>query len=116
LFLFLPVPEITKTLLTALVGVVTLVGIMMRPFRWNEAVIAMAGAGVLLVLGLIPPADAFSTLIRDWNTLLFFLGMMGLSALAEAAGFFDWLAVQAARFAGKSAARLFCGCCFYQAW
>jgi arsenical pump membrane protein len=33
--------------------------------------------------------------------------MMGLSALAEAAGLFDWLAVQAARFAGKSAARLF---------
>jgi arsenical pump membrane protein len=33
--------------------------------------------------------------------------MMGLSALAEAAGFFDWLAAQAARFAGKSAARLF---------
>ena len=32
---------------------------------------------------------------------------MGLSALAEAAGLFDWLAVQAARFAGKSAARLF---------
>ena len=33
--------------------------------------------------------------------------MMGLSALAEAAGLFDWLAVQAARLAGKSAARLF---------
>ena len=67
----------------------------------------MAGAGVLLLLGLISPADAFFTLIRDWNTFLFFLGMMGLSALAEAAGLFDWLAVQAARFAGKSAARLF---------
>jgi arsenical pump membrane protein len=70
-------------------------------------VIAMAGAGILLVLGLISPADAFSTLIRDWNTFLFFLGMMALSALAEAAGLFDWLAAQAARFAGKSAARLF---------
>jgi arsenical pump membrane protein len=94
-------------MLTSLVGILTLVGIMTRPFRWNEAVIAMAGAGLLLVLGLISPADAFSTLIRDWNTFLFFLGMMGLSALAEAAGLFDWLAVQAARFAGKSAARLF---------
>jgi arsenical pump membrane protein len=80
---------------------------MARPFRWNEAHIAMAGAGVLLLLGLISPADACFTLIRDWNTFLFFLGMMGLSALAESAGLFDWLAVQAARLAGKSAARLF---------
>jgi di/tricarboxylate transporter len=63
--------------------------------------------GVLLLLGLLTPIDAFFTLLRDWNTFLFFLGMMGLSALAEAAGFFDWLAVQAARLAGQSAARLF---------
>lgn len=80
---------------------------MTRPFRWNEAMIAMAGAGILLLLGLITPGDAFYTLVRDWNTFLFFLGMMVLSALAEAAGLFDWLAAQAARLAGKSAARLF---------
>ena len=80
---------------------------MTRPFRWNEAAIAMAGAGLLLILGLVSPGDAFSTLYRDWNTFLFFLGMMGLSALAESAGLFDWLAVQAARFARESAWRLF---------
>ena len=107
MFQYFPIPEFWKTVFTSLVGVLTLVGIMTRPFRWNEAFIAMAGAGVLLILGLISPADASSTLLRDWNTFLFFLGMMGLSALAEAAGLFDWLAVQAARFAGKSAARLF---------
>ncbi len=67
----------------------------------------MAGAGLLLILGLVSPADAFSTLLSNWNTLFFFLGRMGLSALAETAGLFDWLAVQAARLAGKSAARLF---------
>jgi len=80
---------------------------MTRPFRWNEAIIAMAGAGLLLGLGLIGPVDALSTLLRDWNTFLFFLGMMGLSALAEAAGLFDWLAVQAARFARENAGLLF---------
>ena len=32
---------------------------------------------------------------------------MALSALAETASLFDWLGVQAARFAGQSAARLF---------
>jgi arsenical pump membrane protein len=107
MFLFFSVPEIWKTTLTCFVGLATLIGIMTRPFRWNEAIIAMVGAAVLLLLGLISPADAFLTLIRDWNTFLFFLGMMALSALAEAAGLFDWLAVQAARLAGQSAARLF---------
>ena len=107
MFQYFPIPEFWKTLFTALVGVLTLIGIMTRPFRWNEALIAMVGAGMLLVLGLITPADAFTTLIRDWNTFLFFLGMMSLSALAEAADLFDWLAGQAARFAGRSAARLF---------
>jgi len=106
-FQYFPIPELTKTLLASLVGVLTLIGIMTRPFRWNEAMIAIGGAAVFLLLGLISPADAFFTLVRDWNTFLFFLGMMALSALAEAAGLFDWLAVQAARFAGKSAARLF---------
>jgi arsenical pump membrane protein len=107
LFQFITVPEFTKTLIASLVGVLTLIGIMTRPFRWNEAVIAIAGAGLLLLLGLISPVDAFFTLYRDWNTFLFFLGMMGLSALAEAAGLFDWLAVQAARFARDSALLLF---------
>ena len=107
MFFFFSVPEIWKTGLTCLIGLATLIGIMTRPFRWNEAIIAMVGAAVLLLLGFITPADAFLTLIRDWNTFLFFLGMMGLSALAEAAGLFDWLAVQAARLAGQSAARLF---------
>jgi arsenical pump membrane protein len=67
----------------------------------------MGGAAALLLLGLIRPADAALTLLRDWNTFLFFLGMMGLSAMAEAAGLFDWLAVQAARLAARSAKRLF---------
>jgi arsenical pump membrane protein len=106
-FNYFQIPEFWKTVLAACVGVLTLIGIMTRPFRWNEALIAMGGAVVLLVLGLISPVDAFSTLIRDWNMFLFFLGMMGLSALAETAGLFDWLAFQAARLAGKSATRLF---------
>jgi arsenical pump membrane protein len=106
-FQFFPIPELTKTLLTSLIGLLTLIGIMTRPYRWNEATIAMIGAAVLLLLGFISPADACYTLARDWNIFLFFLGMMALSALAEAAGLFDWLAAHAARLAGKSAARLF---------
>jgi hypothetical protein len=29
----------------------------------------MAGAGILLLLGLITPGDAFYTLVRDWWSL-----------------------------------------------
>src|SRR5205085_11390781 len=46
-------------------------------------------------------------LLREWNTFFFFLGMMSLSALAEEAGLFDWLAVLAARLARSSAALLY---------
>ena len=104
---FVHLPDFWKALLSSLIALLTLAGIMIRPFRWNEARIAMSGAGFLLVLGLISPKDALFTLLRDWNTFLFFLGMMALSALAETASLFDWLGVQAARLAGESAARLF---------
>lgn len=107
MFSIFPISQGSRTVFTSLVGILTLIGIMTRPFRLNEAIIAMGGATVLLLLGLIEPADAFLTLVRDWNTFLFFLGMMALSALAETAGLFDWLAMQAARHAGGSALRLF---------
>src|SRR3989442_1676061 len=80
---------------------------MVRPWKTNEALIALAGAGLLLTLGLVSPADALSTLAHDWNTFFFFLGLMSISVLAEVAGFFDWLAAIAARLSGNSARRLF---------
>ena len=107
MLLFIHVPTLTKTILIVLITMVTLIGIMVRPWKLNEAVTTMTGGGLLLILGLINPYDAFFTLLYDWNTFFFFLGMMGLSALAEVAGIFDWLAVQAARFSGNSSRRLF---------
>src|SRR5713226_1751633 len=107
MLLFFQLPALTTTLLISLIAIVTLIGIMVRPFQWNEAMMAMAGAALLLLLGLIKPLDAINTLLSDWNVFIFFLGMMALSALADAAGLFDWLAAQAARLAGGSTRRLF---------
>jgi Arsenical pump membrane protein len=103
-------PTLTKTLLISLIALLTLIGIMVRPFKLNEAMIAVAGAALLLIIGLINPLDALTTLTSDWNTFFFFLGMMSLSALAEAAGLFDWLAAQSARLARGSSKRLLTGC------
>ncbi|GAC1426239.1 MAG: arsenic transporter [Ktedonobacteraceae bacterium] len=107
MLLFFHVPTLVKIVLISIIAFLALLGIMIRPFKLNEAICALIGAGLLLVLGLVSPASAFITLFRDWNTFLFFLGMMSLSALAEVAGLFDWLAVQAARLSGSSSRRLF---------
>ncbi len=48
-----------------------------------------------------------STLLSQWNTFFFFLGMMSLSAFAEEAGLFDWLVAQAARLAKNRASLLY---------
>src|SRR5712692_4479177 len=107
MFLFFQIPALTRTVLISLIALLTLLGIMIRPYKVSEAIIALAGAGLLLVLGLLSPGVALATLLRDWNTFFFFLGIMSLAALAETAGLFDWLAVQAARLSGNSSRRLF---------
>src|SRR5438874_3612634 len=107
MFLFFQIPALARTVLISLIALLTLLGIMIRPYKISEAIIALAGAALLLVLGLLSPGVAITTLLRDWITFFFFLGMMSLSTLAEAAGLFDWLAVQAARLSGNSSRRLF---------
>jgi arsenical pump membrane protein len=107
MFFLFHLPTLARTLIISGIAIITLVGIMLRPFQWNEALIALGGAGLLLVLGLIAPLDALFTLLQQWNTFFFFLGMMSLSAFAEEAGLFDWLAAQAAYLARKKAALLY---------
>ena len=104
---FFSVPNLVRVVLISVIAIAALLGIMLRPFKLNEATFALSGAGLLLLLGLISPVNAFKTLVQDWNTFLFFLGMMSLSALAEVAGLFDWLAIQAARLSGSSSGRLY---------
>lgn len=94
----------------AVAGVIfaaTLTLIMLRPRQLNEAFSAIGGAIAMLLAGIISPLQAFKTLLSDWNIFLFFLGMMTLSALAERAGFFDWMASRAALLANGSTRRLF---------
>ena len=107
MLLLFHLPTLISIVLIVLIALLTLLGIMVRPYKSNEALIALAGAALLLLLGLISPLDALWTLLREWNTFFFFLGMMSISALVEQAGLFDWLAVQAARRARNRASLLY---------
>jgi arsenical pump membrane protein len=81
-------------------------GVILRPFRWPEAVWAVLGAAVLVLAGLLPPQAAWHGLLRGTDVYLFLVGMMLLSEVARREGLFDWAAVFAVRAARGSAPRL----------
>ena len=82
-------------------------GVILRPFRWPEAIWAVAGAALLVVLGLLSPRDALTGVGKGTDVYLFLTGMMLLSETARQAGLFDWLAAVATKKANGSATRLF---------
>jgi arsenical pump membrane protein len=92
--------------LAAVIFVVTLALIVVRPRRLGEPWSAAAGALAMLATGAISPASALSAVGREWDLFLFFLGLMLTAAVADMAGFFDWAAQVAVRAARGSGRRL----------
>jgi arsenical pump membrane protein len=82
-------------------------GVILRPFNLPEVVWAVAGAVLLLALGLITPQDAFTGIAKGTDVYLFLTGMMLLAEVARGEGLFDWLAAVATRRAKGSGRRLF---------
>ncbi|WP_322102256.1 arsenic transporter [Paraburkholderia sp. J41] len=82
-------------------------GVLLRPFRWPEAVWAVSGALLLVVLGLLPPGLAIQAVAKGTDVYLFLIGMMLLSELGRREGLFDWIAVLAVNHAKGSPRRLF---------
>ena len=82
-------------------------GVILRPFSWPEWVWAVAGAALLLLLGLLPWQAGLTAVGKGLDVYLFLLGMVLLSELARREGLFDHLAARTARLAGGSANRLF---------
>ncbi len=89
------------------IAALTIAGILFRPKDWPEAVWAALGASLLVALGLLPPAQAGSAVLRGIDVYLFLTGMMLLAELARQEGVFDWLAGLAVRASRGSRARLF---------
>jgi len=90
----------------SIAGVAT-AGVILRPFRWNEAIWAVAGAAVLVLAGLLPASAAWSGISKSADVAMFLTGMMLLSEVARREGLFDFLAAEAAKLANGSAKKLF---------
>jgi arsenical pump membrane protein len=94
--------QVVHTALAALIFIVTLVVIVVRPRQINEAWSAAAGAVLMLATGVVSPLAALTAVASEWNLFLFFFGLMLTAAIADMAGFFDWAAGLAAAAAGGS--------------
>ncbi len=93
--------------MTWMIAAVATVGVIIRPFGLPEAIWAVTGAALLVVLQLLSPNDALTGLAKGTDVYLFLTGMMLLSEIARQEGLFDWLAAVAIRRAKGSANRLF---------
>lgn len=78
-----------------------------RPFKVPEFVWALGGAALLLVFGLLSPAEGLAGVAKGLDVYLFLTGMMLLAEIAREEKLFDWLAAHATKLAKGSASRLF---------
>ncbi|MDB5115573.1 MAG: arsenic transporter, partial [Mucilaginibacter sp.] len=82
-------------------------GVIIRPFKITEMVWAVAGAAILLIFGLLQPAEGLKGVLKGTDVYLFLTGMMLLAETAREEKLFDWLAAHATRQAKGSSIRLF---------
>ncbi len=63
----------------------------------NRAIVALVGAGVMIVIGVLEQEEAIKGV--DWNTLGLLTGMMILVSVSRRSGMFEFVAVWSARVA-----------------
>ncbi|MEW6046247.1 MAG: SLC13 family permease [Bacillota bacterium] len=95
------------SLIAGLIFVLTVAGILFRPFGWHEAWFGGAGAALMLATGAVRADGVLAVLEQTAPVLLFLVGVLMVAAVAERAGVFTWAALKAARLAGASPRRLF---------
>jgi arsenical pump membrane protein len=96
-----------SVLATWTIAALATAGVILRPLRWPEAIWAVAGAGLLVLTGLLPWRAALAATAKGTDVYLFLAGMMLLSEIARREGLFDWLAAHAVKAARGSVHRLF---------
>ena len=63
----------------------------------NRAIVALAGAGVVVIIGVLDQEEAIKGI--DWNTLGLLTGMMILVSVSRRSGMFEYVAVRSAQVA-----------------
>jgi arsenical pump membrane protein len=93
--------------LTWVIAAAATAGVIARPFKLPEAIWAVAGAVLLVILGLLPADSAATAVGKGTDVYLFLTGMILLSETARREGLFDWVAALAVNAAKSSPRRLF---------
>ncbi len=91
--------------LALVIFALTYVLISIRRFRWfniERPMVALLGAGLMILLGVVAPDEALESI--DLNTLALLLGMMILVGCLEVCGFFTWVSL---RIISRSKNRLY---------
>jgi arsenical pump membrane protein len=99
-------PSLAALSIWIIAGLATL-GVIIRPFKWPEAVWAVAGAALIVGLGLLPLEAVGKAVAAGTDVYLFLIGMMLLSETARREGLFDRVAAMAVNRAQQSPQRLF---------
>jgi arsenical pump membrane protein len=85
--------------LALIIFIPTVALLMLRPRPFNEATAAALGAVLMLALGVVSPLQTWEVLRENANILLFFLGLMVISIIADQSGFFEWCALKSIKLA-----------------
>ncbi len=90
-----------------IISLLSIAGVIIRPFKLPEAIWAVSGAFLLFVFGLILPRDALKGILNGTDVYLFLTGMMLLAETAREEKLFDWLASYATKLSQGSSYRFF---------
>jgi arsenical pump membrane protein len=89
------------------VSLISIAGVIVRPFKTPEVIWATGGAVLLLLLGQLAPMEGWRGIKMGTDVYLFLTGMMLLAETAREEKLFDWLAGQATLLSKGSSLRLF---------
>jgi arsenical pump membrane protein len=85
--------------------------ILKRPFKLHEGTIALIGAVLVLLFGIISPKDAVDSIIgtysHPWQIIIFFITFAIISTTLEDLGFFRWCAIHTTNLAKHNGKKLF---------
>lgn len=93
-------------MLAVLIVLLTVTLVIWRPLGLGPARAATLGAALALLTGVVHPSELPALWDATWNATLTLVGLITLSLLLDAAGFFRWAALHVARWGGGSGRRL----------